>query len=410
MLLPWSPIPQKGFKKVLQMKRMLCTIDTSIRMCCKTCYKTTKALYFHCTLCGPASGFHKAVSVYHTWLSNNPVVGQTQLYPEGITPGICAGQVSIRPFIPAIPFLPASLSLCSPCITYMLNSSWEYLTWSSSLVSLHPQFLSVYSVIFSSVAWSTLALRPFPLILHFMSTCKSRSTSLNAYLERWCRTVLAWFGNTNIFLQTRSSDRLIKLSIFSEAVFGQGSGLSLACSTALPPLVSVSAASTNPTSNPRRLPLLPLCHLPRCISRPQSHLEREPKCPWVKGVPEELMVSAVWLMGKKRDKIRQMVWTNFITEVTAWRPCCIIWYFSSVTHLAKENDGREQGLTFLWHQSAADFLPAWAAELVEEVWNFERCCVLWKTSIQYAERILDLEEWYSILMHWRVSSGFQTSN
>lgn len=70
-------------------------------------------------------------------------------------------------------------------------------------------------------------------------------------------------------------------------------------------LISLNAPPTPPTP--------PLCLLPRCISRPRSHLEWEPKCPWVKGVPEELMVSAVWLMGKKRDKIRQMVWTNFIT-------------------------------------------------------------------------------------------------
>lgn len=100
---PLSPIPQKCFKRATE-KGMLCAINTSIWICCKTCYKTTKALYFYCTLCGPASGFHKAVSVYHTWLSNNPVVGQTQLYPQDITPATYAGQVSIHPSLPALPF------------------------------------------------------------------------------------------------------------------------------------------------------------------------------------------------------------------------------------------------------------------------------------------------------------------
>lgn len=77
---------------------------------------------------------------------------------------------------------------------------------------------------------------------------------------------------------------------------------------------------------PLRHPALPpRYHLPQRIRRPQSHLhwDKEPKCPWVKGDPRELMAGTVWLMGKKHGKIRQMVWANFITKVTAWRRHCI---------------------------------------------------------------------------------------
>lgn len=169
------------------MKRMLCTINTSIWICCKTCYKTTKALYFYCTLCGPASGFHKAVSVYHTWLSNNPVVGQTQLYPEdrtgeilcwsslyrslsshsSLSPNFALFVYSLYYLYTLVQSLQHGLTHLSPCILH----SCQYTRLSSPLL---PEAV-VYPVCSHSI--------PFPLILHFVSTCKSRFTSLNAYLE-----------------------------------------------------------------------------------------------------------------------------------------------------------------------------------------------------------------------------------
>lgn len=125
------------------MKRMLCAINTSIWICCKTCYKTTKALYFYCTLCGPASGFHKAVSVYHTWLSNNPVVGQTQLYPEDRTPEILYWSrqytslsyrfslfPNLTPFVLSLYYIYTDYT-----ITYTLYSGSEYLHLSSCILN-----------------------------------------------------------------------------------------------------------------------------------------------------------------------------------------------------------------------------------------------------------------------------------
>lgn len=124
---PSSPIYQQCFKKSSKWKGMLCTFNASIWMCCilKTCYTTTKALYFYCK--SPASGFHKAVSVYHTWLSNNNVVQQTPPYPEDITQEIGAGQASIHRSLPTLPFLSISLSLSSSSITYTLHYSLDYL-------------------------------------------------------------------------------------------------------------------------------------------------------------------------------------------------------------------------------------------------------------------------------------------
>lgn len=104
--------------------------------CSKTCYKTTKVLYFYCTLCGPASGFHKAVSVYHTWLSNNPVVGQTQAYPQDITPELLYRSN-----------LYTSLSSLSLDFTYFVFLPYYYTVWSeqhdplSSLLLLEAVFI-----------------------------------------------------------------------------------------------------------------------------------------------------------------------------------------------------------------------------------------------------------------------------
>lgn len=130
------------------MKSMLCTINSSIWICCKTCYKTTKALCSCCTLCGPASGFHKAVSVYHTWLSNNPVVGQTQLYPADTTPHkSCAGQASIHPQ----PFSSFHFVFFVFSLNYVCSRS-EYRTRSSSLISPSPPSLSAAQLILCSAA------------------------------------------------------------------------------------------------------------------------------------------------------------------------------------------------------------------------------------------------------------------
>lgn len=157
---------------------MLCTINTSIWICCKTCYKTTKALYFYCTLCGPASGFHKAVSVYHTWLSNNPVVGQTQLYPEDITPEILRWS-SLHMSFPSRSSLSPDFTLFVFPLYYLLSMS-EYLTWSysSSCILCHYQYCSV--------AWSTLYPMCSHPILFLYSFILCPHVNLNVFLEMLC--------------------------------------------------------------------------------------------------------------------------------------------------------------------------------------------------------------------------------
>lgn len=82
---PWSPIPHKGFTKSSKWRGCYAPSIPQHEYAVKHAIRQQKLFTFYCTWCGPASGFHKAVSVYHTWLSNNPVVGQTQLYPEDIT-------------------------------------------------------------------------------------------------------------------------------------------------------------------------------------------------------------------------------------------------------------------------------------------------------------------------------------
>ena len=70
------------------MKRMIRTINASVWICSKACNKTVYKKHctlFYGTFCGPASVFHEAVSICHTWLSNNPVVGQTKQNPGDIT-------------------------------------------------------------------------------------------------------------------------------------------------------------------------------------------------------------------------------------------------------------------------------------------------------------------------------------
>lgn len=162
---------------------MLCTFNASIWMCCilKTCYTTTKALYFYCK--SPASGFHKAVSVYHTWLSNNNVIQQTPPYPEDITQEIGAGQASIRRSLPTLPFLSISLSLSSPSITYTLHYSLDYLGQSNMVC--YPCHcclkLSLSSVLLLSL-----------LSLHLMLTHKSRCTSSNSHLQLQHHASLIW--------------------------------------------------------------------------------------------------------------------------------------------------------------------------------------------------------------------------
>lgn len=153
----------------LQMKNMLCTINTSIWLCCKTCYKTTKALYFYYTLCGPASGFHKAVSVYHTWLSNNPVVGQTQLYPEDITPEIlCWSSLYMsRSFQSS---LSPNFTLFVLSLYYLYTKVQFKVSQMVLLIFLHPPFLSVYDyALFCCLKGSlsiVLILQSPPLILN----------------------------------------------------------------------------------------------------------------------------------------------------------------------------------------------------------------------------------------------------
>lgn len=178
------------------MKRMLCTINTSIWICCKTCYKTTKALYFYCTLCGHAFGFHKAVSVYHTWLSNNPVVGQTQLHPEDISQEtLCWSSLYTS--------LSSQSSLTSNFTLFVLSLYYLYTTLSfriSDMVLL--TYVAASSIPVSILGYlllccqkqfssSVLTLHPFPLILHFMSTYKSCFTGLNVYVEFQCCTARA---------------------------------------------------------------------------------------------------------------------------------------------------------------------------------------------------------------------------
>lgn len=160
---------------------MLCTFNASIWMCwiLKTCYTTTKALYFYCK--SPASGFHKAVSVYHTWLSNNNVVQQTPPYPEDITQEIGAGQASIHRSLPTLPFLSISLSLSSPSITYTLHYSLDYLGRSNMVC--YPCHcclkLSLSSVLLLSL-----------LSLHLMLTHKSWYASSVHQLQH--HTSLIW--------------------------------------------------------------------------------------------------------------------------------------------------------------------------------------------------------------------------
>lgn len=172
------------------MKRMLCTINSSIWICCKTCYKTTQALHFYCTWCGPASGFHKAVSVYHTWLSNNPVVGQTQLYPEDRTPEnprwsslytSLFSQSPLSPISTLFVLAPVLLIHSTPYFGVSYMVSLTYLPASSLPVSILGYPLLPCSL--KPSLTGALTLHPFPLILHPVPTRESRSTRLNARVE-----------------------------------------------------------------------------------------------------------------------------------------------------------------------------------------------------------------------------------
>ena len=122
---------------------------------------------FYCTLCGPASGFQKAVSVYHTWLSNNPVVGQTTVTWRYISRNLALVK-SIRPSLPTLPFLLIYFSLCSPCISYTLGQSISHglthLPVSSVPVSIpsYPLLCCLKRSLFS-----VLTLYPLPLFRNF---------------------------------------------------------------------------------------------------------------------------------------------------------------------------------------------------------------------------------------------------
>lgn len=71
---------------------------------------------------------------------------------------------------------------------------------------------------------------------------------------------------------------------------------------------------------------------------------------------------------------------------------------------------REQGPTFLWHQRAADFIPAWAAEVVVQVWNFLKvlCALKNKHWIRRANFGFGVEIQYSDALESVL--GFPTSN
>lgn len=74
---PWSSVLQKGFKKSSEWKGCYASSIALYGYAVKHAIRQQKCFTFYCTLRGPASGFHKAVSAYHTWLSDNPVVGHT---------------------------------------------------------------------------------------------------------------------------------------------------------------------------------------------------------------------------------------------------------------------------------------------------------------------------------------------
>ena len=137
------------------MKRMIRTINASVWICSKACNKTVYKKHctlFYGTFCGPASVFHEAVSICHTWLSNNPVVGQTKQNPGDITlktfllvnsPLQCLSPpLSLNPFFSSFPFQYWA------SVYYRLNSL------QSCLFIHHPPLyapsLSIYPAILSS--------------------------------------------------------------------------------------------------------------------------------------------------------------------------------------------------------------------------------------------------------------------
>lgn len=83
-----------------------------------------------------------ALSVCHTWLSNNPVVGQTQLYPEDIS--LYMALFSCHFLFPNFPLFVLSL--------YYIYTTFQFRVSYMALVTSLPPFLSVHSVIFYSVA------------------------------------------------------------------------------------------------------------------------------------------------------------------------------------------------------------------------------------------------------------------
>lgn len=82
---PWRTVPQKGFKTSAKWKACYGPSISQFGCAVKHAIRQLKHLAFTALCVAVPLAFHKAVSVYHTWLGNNPVVGQTT-NPEDMAP------------------------------------------------------------------------------------------------------------------------------------------------------------------------------------------------------------------------------------------------------------------------------------------------------------------------------------